>query len=89
MDVKEIITHLNNFQDTWKGWNKFLGGLVNFFRDNPVRSLLEPFVKFDDPVVGKDKEGKDITAPVGAPKKDGDKLVPSDGIAQLSSAFKK
>ncbi len=31
MDVKEIITHLENFSNTWNGWSKFLGGLVKFF----------------------------------------------------------
>ena len=31
MDVKEIITHLDNFVNTFKGWNGFLGGLVKFF----------------------------------------------------------
>ncbi|MGV0432710.1 hypothetical protein [Corynebacterium sp. 20_84] len=31
MDVKEIITHLENFANTWKGWGDFLGGLVKFF----------------------------------------------------------
>ena len=31
MDVKEIITHLENFKNTWEGWSKFLGGLVKFF----------------------------------------------------------
>ena len=31
MDVKEIITHLDNFVNTFKGWNGFLGGLVRFF----------------------------------------------------------
>lgn len=31
MDVKEIITHLDNFVNTFKGWKGFLGGLVKFF----------------------------------------------------------
>ena len=34
MDVKEIITHLDNFVNTWKGWGKFLGGLVEFFGED-------------------------------------------------------
>ncbi|TVS26503.1 hypothetical protein [Corynebacterium sanguinis] len=27
MDLDMIITHLDNFVDTWKGWNKVMGGV--------------------------------------------------------------
>ena len=31
MDVKDIIWHLENFINTNRGWNDFLGGLFGFF----------------------------------------------------------
>lgn len=31
MNVDAIITHLSNFQDTWKGWNDLITGLTGFF----------------------------------------------------------
>lgn len=31
MDVSTIIWHLENFQDTWKGWNDLITGLTGFF----------------------------------------------------------
>lgn len=39
MDVKEIITHLSNFQNTWKGWNGLISGITGFFGQNPVGKL--------------------------------------------------
>lgn len=39
MDTKEIITHLSNFQNTWKGWDKLISGLTGFFGGNPVNGL--------------------------------------------------
>lgn len=43
MDTKEIITHLSNFQNTWKGWDKLISGLTGFFGGNPVDGLSKFF----------------------------------------------
>ncbi|EFK55586.1 hypothetical protein KBP53_09945 [Corynebacterium genitalium ATCC 33030] len=43
MDVKEIITHLSNFQDTWKGWDKVISGLTDFFGGNPIQDIADLF----------------------------------------------
>lgn len=46
MDLDMIITHLDNFVDTWKGWGKVLGGLshlVNF----ELGSILDLSSQFD------------------------------------------
>ena len=43
MDVKEIITHLSNFQDTWKGWNGVIDGLTKFFGGNPIQDIADLF----------------------------------------------
>lgn len=53
MDVKEIITHLDNFRNTWSGWEKFLGGLVKFFApqdgaSNPISQLAVYFLNLGD-----------------------------------------
>lgn len=45
MNVKEIITLLENFQNTWKGWNGVIGGLTSFFGDNPAKELRGFFSK--------------------------------------------
>lgn len=37
MNVNDIIWHLENFQNTWNGWNEFLGGLFDFFQKAPVQ----------------------------------------------------
>ncbi|MCT1424985.1 hypothetical protein [Corynebacterium sanguinis] len=47
MDLDMIITHLDNFVDTWKGWGKVLGGLndlVNF----ELGSILQLSSGFDE-----------------------------------------
>ena len=31
MNVKDIIWHLDNFVNTWKGWNGVIDGLTKFF----------------------------------------------------------
>lgn len=36
MNVKEMITLLENFANTWKGWDGVIGGLTKFFGNNPV-----------------------------------------------------
>ncbi|MCQ4625559.1 hypothetical protein KBX18_08345 [Corynebacterium sp. CCUG 69979] len=43
MDVKEIITHLSNFQDTWKGWDKVISGLTDFFGKTPTEKIKDYF----------------------------------------------
>ncbi|WP_273415927.1 hypothetical protein [Corynebacterium appendicis] len=43
MNVDAIITHLSNFQDTWKGWNDLISGLTGFFGANPVEKLKDFF----------------------------------------------
>lgn len=48
MNVDAIITHLENFQDTWEGWHDFLGGLVDFFKDNPIAQLRDYFTETDN-----------------------------------------
>ena len=37
MNVNDIIWHVENFQNTWNGWNEFLGGLFDFFQKAPVQ----------------------------------------------------
>ena len=47
MDLDSIITHLDNFVDTWKGWGNVLGGLdklVNF----ELGSILTLSSNFDE-----------------------------------------
>lgn len=51
MNVDAIITHLENFQNTWKGWGDFLGGLVKFFgkgEDNVVNHIIDFFSGLKD-----------------------------------------
>lgn len=43
MDLSNVITHLNNFVDTWEGWEKVLGGL-NHFVDSFVYNDSNVFV---------------------------------------------
>lgn len=43
MNVNEIIWHLENFQNTWNGWNGLISGLTDFFRDNPVQKFADLF----------------------------------------------
>ena len=39
MNVDAIITHLSNFQDTWKGWNGLISGLSDFFGKDVINTL--------------------------------------------------
>ena len=43
MDVNTIIWHLENFQDTWNGWNKVISGLTDFFGSTPTEKIKEFF----------------------------------------------
>ena len=43
MDVKEIITHVSNLENTMKGWSKFLEGLFGFFAGNPLGNIIAGF----------------------------------------------
>ena len=46
MDLSNVITHLDNFVDTWEGWHKVLGsfqeafgsffGAIGFIGDNGI-----------------------------------------------------
>ncbi|WJY90519.1 hypothetical protein [Corynebacterium confusum] len=52
MDISTIITHLDNFVDTWEGWSKVLNnstealanvlGTIVFLGDNPTSSDFAP-----------------------------------------------
>ena len=52
MDVKEIIMHLNNFVNTWKGWGGFLGGLVKFFGEGGVLKSIDTWQGAGDALKG-------------------------------------
>ena len=43
MDVNTIIWHLENFQDTWNGWNDLISGLTDFFGSTPTEKIKEFF----------------------------------------------
>ncbi|MDK8625998.1 hypothetical protein [Corynebacterium appendicis] len=43
MDVNTIIWHLENFQDTWNGWNKVISGLTDFFGSTPTEKIKDFF----------------------------------------------
>lgn len=40
MDISTIQMHLDNFVNTWKGWNSIVQGVESF------NSFAEPFVNF-------------------------------------------
>lgn len=44
MDLSNVITHLDNFVDTWNGWNDIINGVSNF---------LNLFLGGDDAQFGK------------------------------------
>lgn len=53
MDVKEIIWHLQNFQNTWKGWDGLISGLTGFFSQfNDLEKVAEPFTKGAETISG-------------------------------------
>ena len=35
MNVNDIIWHVENFQNTWNGWNELLTGVLGFFEKLP------------------------------------------------------
>ncbi|MCG7447331.1 hypothetical protein ACKFRL_05425 [Corynebacterium marquesiae] len=49
MDLSNVITHLDNFVDTWEGWHKVLGsfqeafgsffGAIGFIGDNGIEAV--------------------------------------------------
>lgn len=45
MNVKELITLLDNFVNTWKGWDGVVSGLTGFFGKNPVEGAKGFFDK--------------------------------------------
>ncbi|WP_115685817.1 hypothetical protein [Corynebacterium senegalense] len=47
MDLDLIITHLDNFVDTWKGWGKVVGGLQSLL-DYDFAKLVGLSSGFDD-----------------------------------------
>lgn len=52
MDVNVVITHLENFANTWKGWGDFLGGLVKFFGEGGVLKSIEAWQGAGDALKG-------------------------------------
>lgn len=50
MDIDAIITHLGNFQDTWKGWDKLITGATEFFAQNPIQKVVEFFSPETSPI---------------------------------------
>lgn len=44
MDLSNVITHLDNFANTWNGWNDIINGVSNF---------LNLFLGGDDAQFGK------------------------------------
>lgn len=47
MDLNTIITHLENFVDTWKGWGKVFGGLDTIFGEYKFSDILGLSSNFD------------------------------------------
>lgn len=44
MNVDDIIWHLNNFQNTWNGWNKLITGITEFFSyGNKIEEIGQGF----------------------------------------------
>lgn len=50
MDIDAIITHLGNFQNTWKGWDKLISGVSGFFAQNPIQKLTDFFTPETSPL---------------------------------------
>lgn len=50
MDLNLIITHLDNFVDTWKGWGKIVAGINQLERgslSSTVQDSLRAFYQID------------------------------------------
>ncbi|EEI17987.1 hypothetical protein [Corynebacterium lipophiloflavum] len=48
MDLNTIITHLENFVDTWEGWGKVFGGLDDIIGVYEFSDILGLSSNFDD-----------------------------------------
>lgn len=48
MDLNTIITHLENFVDTWKGWGKVFGGLDTIIGKYKFSDILGLSSNFDE-----------------------------------------
>ena len=64
MDLDMIITHLDNFVDTWKGWGNVLGGLdklVNFELGS-ILKLSSDFDKAGAEIISTSSNGVELSS---------------------------
>lgn len=47
MDISTIITHLDNFVDTWKGWGKVFEGLDGIIGQKKLGDIIGLSSNFD------------------------------------------